>query len=198
MSPTLLDMAQIFRFRPHGRPVDVVGDYHRRKNQEKLAKPFTVSPATINQNCSFSNYKKNLHTTTLENPLNLSTSGAFWMIQIWLQVYFPELRFPDIVLLEDQVLALPLMSAEVPKRSTEEYLMFFRHCNKRSAAHWQVVIRRMHPWFQPGHRLFEQEPEKEIARTDFRKKFLSVTLALDLPFGGGKPPNYRGCRSISS
>ncbi|CAL8163278.1 unnamed protein product [Prunus armeniaca] len=63
----------------------------------------------------------------LENPLNLSAPGAFWMIQIWLQVYFPELRFPDIVMLEDQVLALSLMSAEVPKRSIEQYLMFFRH-----------------------------------------------------------------------
>ncbi|CAL9021995.1 unnamed protein product [Prunus brigantina] len=58
MAPTLLDMAQIFGFRPHGRPVDAVGDYHRRKNQEKLAKPFTISPAAINQNCSFSNYLK--------------------------------------------------------------------------------------------------------------------------------------------
>ncbi|VVA41671.1 PREDICTED: aminotransferase, partial [Prunus dulcis] len=194
MAPTLLDMAQIFGFRPHGRPVDAVGDYHRRKNQEKVTTPFTISPATINQNCSFSNYLKrfgtekdkdqqhmlfllywlnrfvfpnrssavlleyrhlaealhnhtdvglgptvlahlfkNLYTATLENPLNLSAPGAFWMIQIWLQGYFPELRFPDIVLPEDQVLALPLISAEVPKRSLEEYLMFFRHCTKSSA-----------------------------------------------------------------
>ncbi|CAL9006454.1 unnamed protein product, partial [Prunus brigantina] len=44
---------------------------------------------------------KNLHTTTLENPLNLSVPGAFWMIQIWLQVYFTELRFPDVILPED-------------------------------------------------------------------------------------------------
>ncbi|XP_034198185.1 uncharacterized protein LOC117613720, partial [Prunus dulcis] len=251
MAPTLLDMAQIFGFRPHGRPVDAVGDYHRRKNQEKVAIPFTISPATINQNCSFSNYLKrfstekdkdqqhmlfllywlnrfvfpnrssavlleyrhlaealhnhtdvglgptvlahlfkNLYTATLENPLNLSAPGAFWMIQIWLQVYFPELRFPDIVLPEDQVLALPLISAEVPKRSLEEYLMFFRHCTKRSAAQWQVVIRRTYPWFQAGFRLFEKEPEDEAARTDFRKKFLSITLPRDLPHGGGKPPNY--------
>ncbi|CAL8119161.1 unnamed protein product [Prunus armeniaca] len=52
---------------------------------------------------------KNLHTTTLENPLKLSAPGAFWMIQIWLQVYFLELRFPDIVLPEDQVVAHSLM-----------------------------------------------------------------------------------------
>ncbi|KAI5320983.1 hypothetical protein L3X38_040691 [Prunus dulcis] len=56
MTPTLLDMAQIFGFRPHGRPVDVVGDYHRRKNQEKLSKPFTISPSLINHNCYFSNF----------------------------------------------------------------------------------------------------------------------------------------------
>ncbi|CAL2270528.1 unnamed protein product [Prunus armeniaca] len=216
---------------PHGRPVDAVGDYHRRKNQENLSCPSTISPATINQNCSFSNYLrkfsyeknqdqqhmlfllhlaealhnhinvglgptvlahlfKNLHTATLENPLNLSAPGAFWMIQVWLQVYFLELRFPDIVLPEDQVLAQPLMSAEVPKRSLEEYLMFFRHYIKRSPTQWQVVIRRTYPWFQPGHRLFEKGPEEEAARIDFRKKFLSVTLPRDLPYGGGKPPNY--------
>ncbi|CAL8123394.1 unnamed protein product [Prunus armeniaca] len=224
MAPTLLDMAQIFGFRPHGRPVDAIGDYHRKKDQQKLAKPFTISPALINQNCSFSNYLrkfsaekdkdqqhmlfllywlnrfilpnllahlfKNLHTATLEYPLNLSAPGAFWMIQIWLQVYFPELRYPDIVLPENQVLAQPLLSAEVPKRSIGEYLMMFRHCTKRSAAQWQMVIRRTYPWFQPGHRLFEKEPEEESARTDFRNKFLSVTLPRDLPHGGGKPPNY--------
>ncbi|CAL2270040.1 unnamed protein product [Prunus armeniaca] len=251
MAPTLLDMAQIFGFRPHGRLVDAIGDYHRKKDQQKLTKPFNISPALINQNCSFSNYLrkfsaekdkdqqhmlfllywlnrfilpnrsstvlleyrhlaealhnhtdvglgptvlahlfKNLHTATLEYPLNLSAPGAFWMIQIWLQVYFPELRFPDIVLLEDQVLAQPLLSAEVPKRSIDEYLMIFRHCTKRSAAQWQVVIRRTYPWFQPGHRLFEKEPKEESARTNFRNKFLSVTLPRDLPHGGGKPPNY--------
>ncbi|CAL2228432.1 unnamed protein product [Prunus armeniaca] len=32
MTPTLLDMAHIFGFRPHGMPVDVVGESHRRKN----------------------------------------------------------------------------------------------------------------------------------------------------------------------
>ncbi|CAL2277886.1 unnamed protein product [Prunus armeniaca] len=82
------------------------------------------------------------------------------------------------------------MLAEVPKRSIDEYLMFFRHCTKRSAAQWQVVIRKTYPWFQPGYRLFEKEPKDEVARTDFRKKFLSVTLPRDLPHGGGKPPNY--------
>ena len=68
--------------------------------------------------------------------------------------------------------------------------MLFRHCTKRSAAQWQVVIRRTYPWFQAGFRLFEKEPEDEAARTDFRKKFLSITLPRDLPHGGGKPPNY--------
>ncbi|CAL9024719.1 unnamed protein product, partial [Prunus brigantina] len=46
-------------------------------------------------------------------------------------------------------MALPLMSAEVPKSSIEEYLMFFRHCNK------------CYPWFRPGYRPFEKELEDE-------------------------------------
>ncbi|BBH07220.1 hypothetical protein Prudu_019093 [Prunus dulcis] len=217
MAPTLLDMAQIFGFRPHGRPVDAVGDYHRRKNQEKVAIPFTISPATINQNCSFSNYLKRFSTEKDKDQQHMlfllywlnrfvfpNRSSAVLLeyrhlaealhnhtdVGLGPTVYFPELRFPDIVLPEDQVLALPLMLAEVPKRSLEEYLMFFRHCTKRSAAQWQVVIRRTYPWFQTGFRLFEKEPEDEAARTDFRKKFLSITLPRDLPHGGGKPPNY--------
>ncbi|CAL2239239.1 unnamed protein product [Prunus armeniaca] len=187
MTPTLLDMAQIFGFRPHGRPVDSIGDYHRRKNQEKLSKlKFSAEKDKDQPHMLFLMYWlnrfvflnrssavlleyrhlaealhnhtdvglgptvlahlfKNLHTATLDNPLNLSAPGAFWMIQIWLQVYFPELRFPNISLPNDQVLALPLMSAEVPKHSIDEYLMFFMHCTKRSAAQWQVVLRRTYP-----------------------------------------------------
>ncbi|CAL9004107.1 unnamed protein product [Prunus brigantina] len=71
-----------------------------------------------------------------------------------------------------RILDDPDLAAEVPTRSIEEYLMFFRHCTKRSTAQWQKV------------------PEEEAARTDFKKKFLSVTLPRDLPHGGGKPPNY--------
>ncbi|CAL8163978.1 unnamed protein product [Prunus armeniaca] len=215
MAPTLLDMAQIFGFRPHGRPVDAVGDYHRKfstekdKDQQHMLFLMYWLNRFILPNRSFAvllEYRhlaealhnhtdiglgptvlaylfKNLHTATLENPLNMSAPGAFWMIQIWLEVYFLELRFPDIVLHEDQVLAQPLMSAEVPRRSIQEYLMFFRHCTKRSAAQWQVVIRRTYPWFQPRYCLFEKEPEEEAARIDFRKKFLSVTLPRDLPHG---------------
>ncbi|CAL2266534.1 unnamed protein product [Prunus armeniaca] len=59
---------------------------------------------------------KNLHSTTLDNLLNISAPGALWMIQIWLQVYFLELRFPDIVMLEDRVILIPLES--------------YRSCNK--------------------------------------------------------------------
>ncbi|CAL8091253.1 unnamed protein product [Prunus armeniaca] len=203
MAPTLLDMAQIFsaekdkdqqhmlfllywlnRFILPNRSSAVLLEYRHLTEALHNHTDVGLGPSVL------AHLFKNLHTSTLENPLNLSAPGAFWMIQIWLQVYFPELRFPDIVLPEDQVLAQPLMSAEVPKRSIEEYLMFFRHCTKRSAAQWQVVIRRTYPWFQPGYRLFEKEPEEETVRIDFRKKFLSVTLPRDMPHGGGKPPNY--------
>ncbi|CAL8133992.1 unnamed protein product [Prunus armeniaca] len=47
-------------------------------------------------------------------------------------------------------MALSLMSAEVPKCSIEEYMMFFRHCIKRSAAQWQVAERSITPTSVPG------------------------------------------------
>ncbi|CAL9019083.1 unnamed protein product [Prunus brigantina] len=68
--------------------------------------------------------------------------------------------------------------------------MFLRHCTRRYAAQWQVVLRRTYPWFQPGYQLFEKELGEESTITDFRKKFLSITLPRDLAYGGGKPPNY--------
>lgn len=52
-----------------------------------------------------------------------------------------------------------------------------------------MVLRRSYPWFQPRYRLFEKELEDEAARIDFKKRFISVMLTRDLPFGGGKPPN---------
>ncbi|CAL2271906.1 unnamed protein product [Prunus armeniaca] len=50
-----------------------------------------------------------------------------------------------LVMPENHVMALPLMSTEVPKRSIEEYLMFFRHYTKRYR-----------------YRLFEKELEDEV------------------------------------
>ncbi|CAL9019155.1 unnamed protein product [Prunus brigantina] len=78
MTPTLLDMAQIFGFRPHGRPVDAVVLLEYRHLAEALHNHTDVGlgPTVL------AHLFKNLHTATLENPLNLSTPGAFWMIQI--------------------------------------------------------------------------------------------------------------------
>ncbi|CAL2238795.1 unnamed protein product [Prunus armeniaca] len=153
MTPTLLDMEQIFGFRPHGRPVDVVGDYHRRKNQEKLAKPFTIYLATINQNCSFSNYLRKFSAEKDRDQQHML------FLLYWLNKFvFPNCS--SAVLLKykhlaealhnhtDVRLGLTVLPEDymMPKRSIEEHLMFFRHCTKGSAQ-WQVVIRRTYPWF---------------------------------------------------
>lgn len=87
-------------------------------------------------------------------------------------------------------MTLHLKSEEVPKRFVKEYLMFFRHSKKRSAAQWQAMMRRSYPWFEPRYKLFENKLEDEEARIDFRKKFISVMLTRDLLFSSGKPPNY--------
>ncbi|CAL2256412.1 unnamed protein product [Prunus armeniaca] len=123
MTPTLLDMAQIFGFRPHGLKFSIEKD---RDHQHMLFLLYWLN-RFIFPNCSsvvllehrhlaealpnhtdvglgptvLAHLYKNLHTATLENPVNLFAPGAFWMIQVWLQVYFPKLRFPDIVLPED-------------------------------------------------------------------------------------------------
>ncbi|CAL8168324.1 unnamed protein product [Prunus armeniaca] len=62
-------------------------------------------------------------------------------------------------------------------------------CTKRSAAQWQVVLRRTYSWFKPGYRLFEKEPKEKNERKEFRHKFMGVVLNKDLPYGGGIPPS---------
>ncbi|CAL2277714.1 unnamed protein product [Prunus armeniaca] len=172
MTPTLLDTAQIFGFRPHGRPVDAIGDYHKRKNKEKMANPFTISPAMINQNYSFSNYLRNFSAEKDKDQQHML------FLLYWLNSFGSLLQESAQCHLGESIESVgpwcilddPDLAAEVPKCSIEEYLMFFRHCTKRSAAQWQ-------------------ELEEDSAITDFRKKFLSVTSPRDLPHGGGKPPN---------
>lgn len=88
---------------------------------------------------------RNFYMATTNNPLNVGAPGAFWMIYIWLHVYFPELRSPSVILLKNQVMALPIISATMSKRSIKEYVKFFRHCKKRSASQWQVILRRNYP-----------------------------------------------------
>ncbi|BBH06234.1 hypothetical protein Prudu_017820, partial [Prunus dulcis] len=166
----------------------------------------TISPATINQNCSFSNYLKKFSAEKDKDQQHM----------LFLLYWLNRFVFPNrssAVLLEYRHLAEalhnhtdvglgPTVLAHLFKNlhtatlenplnlSAPGLLPRVKHCTKRSAAQWQVVIRRTYPWFQAGFRLFEREPEEENARTDFRKKFLSITLPRDLPHGGGKPPNY--------
>ncbi|BFG34694.1 hypothetical protein CerSpe_209680 [Prunus speciosa] len=45
------------------------------------------------------------------NPLNLAVCGPIWMVQIWLEWYFPELGTEDLVYLEDDVTATALAIA---------------------------------------------------------------------------------------
>ncbi|CAL2240292.1 unnamed protein product [Prunus armeniaca] len=188
MSPTLPDLAQIFGFRPHGRPADAVGDYHRGKNQERLAKPFTIPAATINQNCSFSNFLKKFSIEKDKDQQHM------FFLLYWLNSFvFPNRS--SAILLEYKHLAEALHNhVDVGLGPT---ILAHLYKNLHSAAlesplnisapgtFWMIQI-----WLQPRYRLFENEPKEEAAWIDFRKKFLSVMLPRDMPFGGGKPPNY--------
>lgn len=78
MSPTLLDMAQIFKFRSHGRLVDSLGDYHRRNNGERVAQPFDIPNGDINQHCAFSNYLKKFTKEKDKNKRHM-LSLLYWL-----------------------------------------------------------------------------------------------------------------------
>ncbi|CAL9005283.1 unnamed protein product [Prunus brigantina] len=74
MTPTLLDLAQIFGFRPHGRPVDTIAVVLEYKHLAKALHNHTdvgLGPTVL------AYLHKNLHSATLENPLNISAPGTF-------------------------------------------------------------------------------------------------------------------------
>lgn len=54
-----------------------------------------------------------IHIATTKLPLNVSAPAAFWMIQILLQVYFRGLHTRGFDILEDHVLAIPRIEAQI-------------------------------------------------------------------------------------
>ncbi|PQQ16119.1 uncharacterized protein Pyn_35635 [Prunus yedoensis var. nudiflora] len=121
------------------------------------------------------------------NPLDLAVCGPLWMVQLWLEWYFPELGTEDLVYLEDDVPAVALALA--PKRlvSTEECFIFFRECRKRPSEIWFRSLGCDLPWFTDGG--LHQAPSQWRELTNFRSQLhadmsLSCLVSRDLSFGG--------------
>ncbi|KAL6276347.1 hypothetical protein ACE6H2_019948 [Prunus campanulata] len=231
MTPTILDMAALFGFKPWGGNIDALGDYELSNRQVKV--PMKASKAEILRLKTYSGFMMTfqgmsdreqehmmfllfwlnrfvfpnvdgsvspeymhlaeaLHNESglatgpfmlaslyrclyqiTVNPLDLAVCGPLWMVQLWLEWYFPELGTEDLVYLEDDVPAVALALA--PKRlvSTEECFIFFRECRKRPSEIWFRSLGCDLPWFTDGG--LHQAPSQWRELTNFRSQKRSRT-----------------------
>ncbi|KAM1748105.1 hypothetical protein ACFX12_009131 [Malus domestica] len=254
MSPTILDMAQVFGLRPSGRVIDVTQDWIPSSTTGGSSSSTYFLPLSYNS-VTFKSYgtsfkgfipfvKKNfgagspqadkdqehmyfllywlnkhvfpnkskrvrvewiplvevLHNfddvatgpfllshlyhllfyMTRDEPFETNLNGPFWMIQIWLQWYFPEFRAINLEFPEGVAPARILAEAPPVDHSTFACFYFFRVCRTRSDLEWGASVLRRYPWF--SDQSFQDAPGEDAAPF-CREKFISCIQPRDLAWG---------------
>ncbi|CAB4307235.1 unnamed protein product [Prunus armeniaca] len=252
MTPTLLDMAAIFGFRPHGRVPDCIGDYQRRPSQEEKLKTVCLTTnKEITDHSAFSKfieyfrakYRKDieqehmmfllywinrfifpsaskcvrvewrhlaealhnhsdvatgqwalasiyrcLHDVTVD-PVNMNINGPIWMVQMWLQWYFPKLRSPGVIFKENVVPAQTLIESALLEPTTAFCLVVFKHSTQQTENQWLANVRRKYPSFM-NRLIYETPPQAGKAKEEFAAKAFACLLPRELPYGGSRDHQY--------
>ncbi|XP_050114931.1 uncharacterized protein LOC126593094 isoform X1 [Malus sylvestris] len=254
MSPTILDMAQVFGLRPSGRVIDVTQDWIPSSTTGGSSSSTYFLPLSYNS-VTFKSYgtsfkgfipfvKKNfgagspqadkdqehmyfllywlnkhvfpnkskgvrvewiplvevlhnfddvatgpfllshfyhlLFDMTRDEPFETNLNGPIWMIQIWLQWYFPEFRAINLEFPEGVAPARILAEAPPVDHSTFACFYFFRVCRTRSDLEWGASVLRRYPWF--SDQAFQDAPGEDAAPF-CREKFISCIQPRDLAWG---------------
>ncbi|KAM1714215.1 hypothetical protein ACFX12_024851 [Malus domestica] len=254
MSPTILDMAQVFGLRPSGRIVDVTQDwvqsYSIRSSSSSAAflslnynsatfksygtsfkgfipfvkENFGVGSPRVDKDQEhmyfllywlnkhiFPNKSKGvrvewiplvealhnfddiatgpfllshlyhlLFEMTQGEPFETNLNGPIWMIQTWLQWYFPEFWASNLEFPEEVAPARILAEAAPIDHSTFACFYFFRVCRTRSDLEWGASVLRKYPWF--SDQVFQDAPGEDA--TPFcREKFISCIQSRDMAWG---------------
>ncbi|CAL8116191.1 unnamed protein product [Prunus armeniaca] len=127
MTPIVLDMAAFFGFRPHGLSIDAQEDYDMKNR--KVGVPIRAYASEIMHLKAYLGFVMTYQAEALHNesdlatapfmlallyhclhqisinPFNLDVCGPIWMLQIWLEWYFPELGSMGSESLEDNASA---------------------------------------------------------------------------------------------
>ncbi|KAM2917187.1 hypothetical protein FF1_046022 [Malus domestica] len=117
---------------------------------------------------------------TRDEPFETNLNGPFWMIQIWLQWYFPEFRAINLEFPEGVAPARILAEAPPVDHSTFACFYFFRVCRTRSDLEWGASVLRRYPWF--SDQAFQDAPGEDAAPF-CREKFISCIQPRDLAWG---------------
>nr|XP_028960950.1 uncharacterized protein LOC114825954 [Malus domestica] len=114
---------------------------------------------------------------TRDRPFQTNRQGPLWMVQIWLQWYFPKLKSPEIIFGDRTVLAIQLALAPLTHHTTLECLYLFRECRTMTTEQWGVSFFRAYPWFEKGIFLEELDGPYEKWGTD---RFFSCVQVRDI------------------
>ncbi|KAM1941141.1 hypothetical protein ACFX13_028761 [Malus domestica] len=82
---------------------------------------------------------------TRDEPFETNLNEPIWMLQIWLQWYFPEFRAANLEFPEGVAPARILVEAPPVDHSTFACFYFFRVCRTRSDLEWGASVLRRYP-----------------------------------------------------
>ncbi|PQP98292.1 uncharacterized protein Pyn_37593 [Prunus yedoensis var. nudiflora] len=123
-----------------------------------------------------------LREATVES-INLNVKGPLWMVQVWLQWSFPDLRgrkllvAPNVVPLRDLILGL------VSGKTTEECFTFFMGRKTRHASQWMMSLKKGCSWFE-NRLIYQGRKGVNDPVASENMDIFSCLQSRDLPCGG--------------
>ncbi|BFG15903.1 hypothetical protein CerSpe_021770 [Prunus speciosa] len=116
------------------------------------------------------------------NPMNCNTTGPIWLFQLWLQVYFPEVRPAHDLFAPNSLIGVNLLSLPLSGLKVEDYFRILYNCEGRSPDEFSVCLDREFPSYL-GLKLSSPSPA-DNGRDAFRRSlWASILLSRDLHLG---------------
>ncbi|CAB4283487.1 unnamed protein product [Prunus armeniaca] len=116
------------------------------------------------------------------NPMNCNTTGPIWLFQLWLQVYFPEVRPAHAIFSPNSLIGVNLLSLPLSGLKVEDYFGILYNCEGRSPDEFSVCLDREFPSYL-GLKLSSLSLA-DNGQAAFRKSlWASILLSRDLHLG---------------
>ncbi|PQQ20177.1 uncharacterized protein Pyn_32451 [Prunus yedoensis var. nudiflora] len=116
------------------------------------------------------------------NSMNCNTTGPIWLFQLWLQVYFPEVRLAHDLFAPNSLIGVNLLSLPLSGLKVEDYFGILYNCEGCSPDKFSVCLDREFPSYL-GLKLSSPSPA-DNGRGAFRRSlWASILLSRDLHLG---------------
>ncbi|CAB4278605.1 unnamed protein product [Prunus armeniaca] len=116
------------------------------------------------------------------NPMNCNTTGPIWLFQLWLQVYFPEVRPAHAIFSPNSLIGVNLLSLPLSGLKVEDYFGILYNCEGRSPDEFSVCLDREFPSYL-GLKLSSPSPADNGRDAFLKSLWASILLSRDLHLG---------------